>query len=171
MTVIKFCSVFLVASLVHASSIHVDKMEMCDPTADYPVKWMMKLKDENGRQIVEEGSLISRVDLDNNVLGTLKVYTLVDNEWNHLISKEDPICSIKEQYMGEVATQLEKAAGVTQTCPYSKGTYKISNYPIDWSKLKYQDFPEGKIKIIGEFNNAKTKEFLGCVETIITWKP
>nr|XP_023027640.1 uncharacterized protein LOC111515662 [Leptinotarsa decemlineata] len=143
---------------------------MCDPSVDYPIKWMLKLKNDKNGQVIEEGRLTSRIDLDNNILETIKIYSLEDKEWMFVLGKEDFFCDMQKNFFGELATVLEKAAGLEKTCPYPKGTHKVSNFPIDWSKLKFKDIPDGVIKLTIEYNNVKTNDLLGCLEVELTCK-
>ena len=47
--------------------VTITKFENCDANADYPIKMSFKIKEENGVQILEEGSVSSKVALGNNI--------------------------------------------------------------------------------------------------------
>lgn len=48
--------------------VTVNKFESCDSKIDYPIKIDFKLKDSNGMQILEEGSLKTKVPLGNDII-------------------------------------------------------------------------------------------------------
>jgi hypothetical protein len=53
---------------VALGKVTIHKFENCDANADYPIKMNFKIKSDNGVQMVEEGSLSSKVPLGNNIL-------------------------------------------------------------------------------------------------------
>ncbi|CAH1155944.1 unnamed protein product [Phaedon cochleariae] len=168
--IVKILSIMCVAGFIEASPVHIERIEMCDPNKDYPIKWAKKMKEENGVQIVEEGSLTTSVDMDDNIMNNVKIFSWEDDKWRFLISKEDKLCKMIEDFTGDFASDMEKAAGLTKSCPYPKGHYTVKNYILDFSRFKYKNFPDGKVKLVSEYNDKKTGEQLGCIEAEFSLK-
>ncbi|CAH1953848.1 unnamed protein product [Acanthoscelides obtectus] len=126
----------------------------------------MKIKHDGDKNIVEEGTITNKIDFTKDIKAVLEVFSEEGGQWKQLAKKEDDLCNIRETFIGEFAEEVEKAAGITDTCLIKKGEYKLSNFVADFTKVKYTDFPEGKVKVRTEMH--KDADIVGCLEVEFT---
>ncbi|CAH1374836.1 unnamed protein product [Tenebrio molitor] len=162
----KFSSTFLVIALVSTvalGKVTIHKFENCDANADYPIKMTFKIKSDNGVQMVEEGSLSSKVPLGNNILDVAEVYSKENGKYEHLITLKEGLCDAVNKYMGDFMHDIQEAAGLERgVCPVPAGDYKISDHTLDFQKFKFKKIPDGDFRVQVTLLDQTTNETLHC---------
>ncbi|XP_008198252.1 uncharacterized protein LOC103314317 [Tribolium castaneum] len=163
-----FVSVILsVVACYHVTQakVTVTKFENCDNNADYPIKMTFKLKQGgDGMQVLEEGSLSTKVPLGNDILDIADVSYKEDNgAYEHLITIKENLCDAVNKYMGEFMHDIQEAAGLERgKCPVPPGDYKIKDHTLDFQKFKFKKIPDGEFLVKVSLLDAKTNETLNC---------
>lgn len=49
------------------AAVHIESMQLCEKQ-DYAIMWGMNLKDEGNQQVVEDGFMETKIDVDNDVM-------------------------------------------------------------------------------------------------------
>ncbi|KAJ8948145.1 hypothetical protein NQ318_009232 [Aromia moschata] len=99
----------------------------------------------------------------------MEIDRFVDEEWKHFVAFSNKFCKVATKFLSHIAAEFEKAAGLTATCPYPKGEYKVSNVPLDFEKLDYSMVPRGRVKAKASIKD-ETGKILICesVEFTVT---
>ncbi|XP_072379166.1 uncharacterized protein CheA7a [Diabrotica undecimpunctata] len=166
--VIRYFLVVCVATICDAVNVKINDILQCD-NEERPIMFGMKIKNDGDKQFVEDGFMDTKVDFNDDLMNTVTIFSFDENEWKYVFSKNDDVCSMVENFMGEFAKEMEKSAGMKSSCPYPKGRYQIKNHLIDFSTFKYKEFPPGKVKIRSEFfPKSDEKKLIGCYEVVFT---
>ncbi|CAH0554511.1 unnamed protein product [Brassicogethes aeneus] len=164
--------VLLAALVLVNGTATVSKLGMCDPKGDYKIKFEAKLKNDGDKQIVEEASLTTDIDIGDNVKNNVEVakFDSAANDYKFLTKIEVTYCEFMEKFMGEFSDAMMEAGGLKKgTCPIPKGAYKLTNHHLDFSLVKGKDeVPDGKFRVKNNLVDAKTNAPLGCMEIDFT---
>ncbi|KAJ3643052.1 hypothetical protein Zmor_025790 [Zophobas morio] len=153
---------FAVSSMAQRK-VTITKFENCDANADYPIKMSFKIKEENGVQILEEGSVSSKVALGNNIKDTAEVFAMESGKWEHLITINENLCDAVNKYMGEFMHDLQEKAGLERgACPVPAGDYKVEQHTLDFGNFKFKKIPEGEFRVKVTLVDNTSNETLHC---------
>ncbi|VEN41223.1 unnamed protein product, partial [Callosobruchus maculatus] len=162
-------SIYLLAlCYVHniQAKVTIHSFGNCEQGKDYALSVDLKIKHDGDKNIVEEGVITNKIDFTKDIKALIEVFHDEGGEWKELAKKEDTLCSMRESFVGEFAEEVEKAAGITDSCLIKKGEYKLSNFVADFSKMKYKDFLAGKSKVRSTMRNGA--DIVGCLEIEFT---
>ncbi|KAF2895136.1 hypothetical protein ILUMI_11041 [Ignelater luminosus] len=90
--------------------------------------------------------------------------------WQRLVKLEDDFCRAMNIYMGSFAYHMETALGIQPrgACPIPKGNYHAVNFTADYSLMKLQAFPFGRLRITVKYLEKSTKDIILCTKTLVT---
>ncbi|KAF2889333.1 hypothetical protein ILUMI_16840, partial [Ignelater luminosus] len=107
-------------------------------------------------------ALILNFDLENNI---------GRKTWQHLVKVEDDFCRALQIYMGRFAYDMETALGILPrgVCPIPKGNYHAVNYTADFSLMRLQALPFGRLRLIGKYLEKSSKDIICCITQIAAY--
>ncbi|KAF2895135.1 hypothetical protein ILUMI_11040 [Ignelater luminosus] len=157
-----------------AANFIIERCYPCENVPNQKINYSVNPKTFSHPQVLDV-TLITPIPLGDQ----LKFIMIIDLEntigvksWQRLVKLEDDFCRAMHSYMGSFAYQMETAMGIQPrgVCPIPKGHYHAVNYTADYSLMRLQAFPFGRLRLTIKYLEKSTKDILLCTITLVTNK-